>query len=63
MDSKVKDVVVVVQSLVLCAIGIVGEYVGRVFDQVKGRPVYVLKDESPSFAAGAGATSKRREAA
>jgi glycosyltransferase involved in cell wall biosynthesis len=48
---------------ILCAIGIVGEYVGRVFDQVKGRPVYVLKDESPSFAAGAGATSKRREAA
>lgn len=35
----------------LCAIGLVGEYVGRIYEQVKGRPLYLLKetsDEQPS---------------
>ena len=30
-------------GLQLMAIGIVGEYVGRMFDEVKGRPLYLLK--------------------
>ena len=29
----------------LAAAGVLGEYVFRVYDQVKGRPVYVLKEE------------------
>jgi len=48
---------------ILCALGIVGEYIGRIFDQVKGRPLYVLKDESPAFSTGAALPPKRREAA
>jgi dolichol-phosphate mannosyltransferase len=32
---------------ILLALGIVGEYVGRIYDQVKGRPLYLLKDKSP----------------
>ena len=32
---------------VLCAIGMVGEYVGRVFEQVKDRPLYLVKEASP----------------
>jgi dolichol-phosphate mannosyltransferase len=31
----------------LACLGIVGEYVGRVYEQVKGRPLYLLKDASP----------------
>lgn len=31
---------------VLGAIGLLGEYLGRVFEQVKDRPLYVLKEES-----------------
>jgi hypothetical protein len=27
---------------VLLSIGILGEYVGRIFEQVKGRPLYVV---------------------
>jgi dolichol-phosphate mannosyltransferase len=32
---------------ILLALGIVGEYVGRIYDQVKARPLYLLKDKSP----------------
>ena len=31
---------------VLCSLGMVGEYVGRIYDQVKDRPLYVLKETS-----------------
>ena len=30
----------------LCAIGLLGEYVGRIHEQVKGRPVYMLQESS-----------------
>ncbi len=32
---------------ILCCLGILGEYVGRIFEQVKERPVYLLKEQSP----------------
>ncbi len=36
---------------VLAALGLVGEYVGRVYEQVKGRPLYLLKEQWPDAAA------------
>jgi glycosyltransferase involved in cell wall biosynthesis len=33
---------------ILCSISLVGEYVGRIYEQVKGRPLYLLKESSPA---------------
>lgn len=33
-------------STQLIAIGILGEYIGRIFDQVKGRPLFIVKEKS-----------------
>jgi glycosyltransferase involved in cell wall biosynthesis len=39
--------VLAVGGCTLCCLGIVGEYLGRVYEQVKARPLYLLKDASP----------------
>ncbi|HEY7152537.1 MAG TPA: glycosyltransferase family 2 protein [Gemmataceae bacterium] len=36
---------------ILCSLGIVGEYVGRIYEQVKARPLYLLKEASPELPA------------
>jgi polyisoprenyl-phosphate glycosyltransferase len=33
-------------SVQLMTIGIMGEYIGRIYDEVKGRPHYVVKESS-----------------
>lgn len=38
-----------VGGAVLCSLGIVGEYVGRIYEQVKARPLYLLKEASPEL--------------
>jgi polyisoprenyl-phosphate glycosyltransferase len=47
-------VVLLVGGCTLSALGVVGEYVGRVYEQVKGRPLYLLKEVSPDLAPAGG---------
>jgi dolichol-phosphate mannosyltransferase len=40
-------VLLLVGGAILGALGVVGEYVGRVYEQVKARPLYLVKEASP----------------
>jgi dolichol-phosphate mannosyltransferase len=45
--SVVLSALFLVGGCVLGALGVLGEYVGRIYEQVKGRPHYLLKEVSP----------------
>jgi dolichol-phosphate mannosyltransferase len=45
-------VVLLLSGCILCGLGIVGEYVGRIYEQVKARPLYLLKEASPELMLG-----------
>lgn len=46
---------------VLASLGLVGEYVGRIYEQVKGRPLYLLKEQWPERIAPVNALGNRDE--
>jgi dolichol-phosphate mannosyltransferase len=49
-----------VGGCILCGLGVVGEYVGRVYEQVKARPLYLLKEASPELEPWAAGRPERR---
>jgi glycosyltransferase involved in cell wall biosynthesis len=57
LDGSIGGTQVVLAALflvggaILCSLGIVGEYVGRIYEQVKGRPLYLVKEASPELLA------------
>jgi dolichol-phosphate mannosyltransferase len=52
MLSAVLVTMLVLGGCILGALGVVGEYLGRVYEQVKSRPHYLLKEASPDLVAG-----------
>jgi dolichol-phosphate mannosyltransferase len=46
---------------VMTSLGVVGEYVGRIYEQVKGRPLYLVKEAWPERAAPSGAIDASRD--
>jgi polyisoprenyl-phosphate glycosyltransferase len=53
-------VMLVVGGCILASIGLVGEYVGRVYEQVKDRPLYLLKEQWPDSIATSAALDDRQ---
>jgi glycosyltransferase involved in cell wall biosynthesis len=61
--SALTIVVLLLGGIELIAIGIIGEYVGRIYDEVKGRPLYLVRatrnipdptaDDTPRYGAAA----------
>ena len=37
-------VLLLTQGIVLMMLGIIGEYIGRIFDEIKGRPIYIVSE-------------------
>ncbi|QHT63075.1 glycosyltransferase family 2 protein [Paenibacillus lycopersici] len=46
-------ILLIFNGFILLMLGILGEYVGRIYDETKGRPLYIVRDMQ-GFAAGAG---------
>ena len=54
--STVEITMLLLGGIQLITIGMIGEYVGRIFDEVKGRPLYLVRSRR-NFTEGAGPTS------
>ena len=37
-------ILVFTQGIVLMMLGVIGEYMGRIFDEIKGRPIYIVRE-------------------
>ncbi len=42
--SSIVAVILFSQGIVLMVLGLMGEYIGRIFEEIKQRPIYVIRE-------------------
>jgi len=52
--SSLASIILLMGGMQLVVMGIIGEYIGRVFDEVKGRPTYIIDEITGSAQSGEG---------
>jgi glycosyltransferase involved in cell wall biosynthesis len=55
--TTVNLLLLIIGSMLMIGLGIIGEYISKIYDEVKGRPRYVISEIAESRGAGAESTS------